>query len=110
MPQVDARSCPVPPAGFEPVPPPPEPTKSSRPSSRSCRRPGSTDRRESVEGRFVGIRKRVQVLLGGSDRAVAETFLHNLEVGATGQKPGGVCVAKVVGADVSLEIGTPDGR
>jgi hypothetical protein len=54
---------------------------------------------EGVEGGVVVSGEGVEVLLGGADVAVAESFFDGLEVGAAGEEPGGVGVAQVVGAD-----------
>lgn len=53
----------------------------------SCGRLPTTDPIERHNGRLVGFRQRVQVLLGGLDAAVSESFLDDLEVGAASKKP-----------------------
>jgi hypothetical protein len=47
-----------------------------------------------LERLILRVREGVQVPLGGGDRAVAEAFLDDEDVGASGEQPRGVGVAK----------------
>lgn len=50
---------------------------------------------------MAGAGEAVEVAFGGSQAAVTEAFADGLQVGASGQHPGGVGVAEVVEADVA---------
>src|SRR6476469_548965 len=65
-----------------------------------CSACSPSDAAQRGEGCVVGAIEGVQVLLRGGDRAVAESFLDDLEVGAASEQPGGVSVAQVVWAHV----------
>lgn len=52
------------------------------------------------EGAVAGVGQGPEVELGGGDVGVAEAFFDDLDVGAAGQQPGGVCGAEVVGSSV----------
>ena len=68
-----------------------------------------SDGGECGEGGVVGFGEGVEVFLGGDDAAVAEPFLHGLQICAAGEEPGGVGVADVVGADADADAGGVEG-
>ena len=51
----------------------------------------------------------MEVFLGGGDLGVAHAVHDGLEVGASGEEPGGLGVAEVVDADVEVDTGGLDG-
>jgi hypothetical protein len=65
---------------------------------------------EGVDRCLVSLGEAVEVLLGGDDRGVPETFLDDLEVRATGQKPGGVSMAEVVDPRLEPQVGGAERR
>jgi hypothetical protein len=65
----------------------------------------TADASQRVEGGLVGVREGVQVFLRGGDASVAEAFLDDLEVGATGKQPGRVSVAQVVHPYAEIQTG-----
>ena len=66
--------------------------------------PSASDGAERGKGGLVGVGQRMQVRLRCSDAGMAESLLHNLEIGAPRQKPRCVGVSKIVHADAKLDL------
>src|SRR5680860_1260345 len=72
-------------------------------------RAGAADPVECVEVLLVGVGQSMEVLLGGGDLGMTHTVHHGLEVGPSGEQPGGVSVAQVVDPYVEVHPRRGDG-
>lgn len=70
----------------------------------------TADLREGVERRVVSDGPRVQVLLRGHDRRMAEPLFHDLEVGAASEQPRGISMTEIVHTRTETELGSLAGR
>jgi hypothetical protein len=65
---------------------------------------------EGVDVLLVAVRQRVKILLSRLDLRVSHPFHNTLQVGAAGEQPRRMCVAKVVHTDVEIQTRGPDRR